>query len=666
MARSKPRRIFLFTTVIILSIVFGGSFGVLTAYFRTTPDLTDVQFRQSFTTHIFDVNGRLITDLFREHRVPVSIYDVPKHVKEAVIAIEDDRFYEHHGVNFYAFGRAIIVNLREQRFAQGGGTITMQLARNVFLTQDKTVVRKLEEFLWAWQIERQYSKEEILEAYLNEVHVGHGANGVEAASQLYFGKSVNQLTLSEAAMIAGVIRWPVRYSPFNNPDIAVERRDFVLSRMQELGYISAQEAQSARAEELNPTARTGRVVNAPYFVDYIIQELTPLFGEDRIFGGGLRIHTSLDLDMQAAAETHLLEGLPRGGTDPNGLLQPQGALITIDPSTGEIRSMVGGRGDDKFNRAAQALRSPGSAIKIFPYTAAIDKGITPADVYVDEATEFVLTGGQRWSPQNYSGTFLGIMTIREAVERSNNIIAAKIVQELGYQTVMDYGKAMGITSFVEQGRSNDMGLSPLALGGLTRGISPLELASAYGILANQGIRVAPAAVLRVEDAFGNLLYRHQTHQSVVLNETTAYLMTDMLRGVMERGTGTNARIGRPAAGKTGTHQNYQDAWFVGYTPDLVTAIWFGADIQERMVYGGVRYGSWNAATIWGNYMRDVVRDMPVTDFAKPDGLLENVAIDIKTGLLVRDNCTLPQDEIRLETFIRGTEPTSFSPRCSTR
>ena len=294
MARSKPRRIFLFTTVIILSIVFGGSFGVLTAYFRTTPDLTDVQFRQSFTTHIFDVNGRLITDLFREHRVPVSIYDVPKHVKEAVIAIEDDRFYEHHGVNFYAFGRAIIVNLREQRFAQGGGTITMQLARNVFLTQDKTVVRKLEEFLWAWQIERQYSKEEILEAYLNEVHVGHGANGVEAASQLYFGKSVNQLTLSEAAMIAGVIRWPVRYSPFNNPDIAVERRDFVLSRMQELGYISAQEAQSARAEELNPTARTGRVVNAPYFVDYIIQELTPLFGEDRIFGGGLRIHTSLE------------------------------------------------------------------------------------------------------------------------------------------------------------------------------------------------------------------------------------------------------------------------------------------------------------------------------------------------------------------------------------
>lgn len=666
MARSKPRRIILFMFVIVVSIVLGGTFGVLTAYFRTTPDLADVRIHQNFTTHIFDVNGRLITDLFREHRVPVSIHDVPQHVRQAVIAIEDDRFYEHHGVNFYAFGRAIIVNLREQRFAQGGGTITMQLARNVFLTQDKTIVRKLEEFLWAWQIERKYSKEEILEAYLNEVHVGHGANGVEAAAQLYFGRSVNQLTLSEAAMIAGVIRWPVRYSPFNNPDIAVERRDFVLSRMQELGYITPQEAQQARAEELNLATRTGRVVNAPYFVDYIISELTPVFGEDRIFGGGLRIHTTLDLDMQKAAEEHLINGLPRGGTDANGLLQPQGALITLDPRSGQIRSMVGGRGDDKFNRAVQALRSPGSAIKIFPYTAAIDKGITAADVYVDEPTDFVLSTGQRWSPQNYSGNFLGTMTIREAVERSNNIIAVKVVQELGYQTILDYGKRMGISTFVEQGRSNDLGLSPLALGGLTRGISPLELAAAYGILANQGIYVEPTAVLRVEDAFGNVLYRHQPQQTVVLNETTAYLMTDMLRGVIERGTGTNARIGRPAAGKTGTHQNYQDAWFVGYTPELVTAVWFGADIQERMVYSGVRYGSWNAATIWGHYMREVTRDLPASDFAKPDGLVENVAIDIKTGLLVPNNCNLPQDEVRLETFIRGTEPTAYSPRCSTR
>ncbi len=666
MARSKPRRIMLFMFVIVVSIVLGGTFGVLTAYFRTTPDLADVRIHQNFTTHIFDVNGRLITDLFREHRVPVSIHDVPQHVRQAVIAIEDDRFYEHHGVNFYAFGRAIIVNLREQRFAQGGGTITMQLARNVFLTQDKTIVRKLEEFLWAWQIERKYSKEEILEAYLNEVHVGHGANGVEAAAQLYFGRSVNQLTLSEAAMIAGVIRWPVRYSPFNNPDIAVERRDFVLSRMQELGYITPQEAQQARAEELNLATRTGRVVNAPYFVDYIISELTPVFGEDRIFGGGLRIHTTLDLDMQKAAEEHLVNGLPRGGTDANGLLQPQGALITLDPRSGQIRSMVGGRGDDKFNRAVQALRSPGSAIKIFPYTAAIDKGITAADVYVDEPTEFVLSTGQRWSPQNYSGNFLGTMTIREAVERSNNIIAVKVVQELGYQTILDYGKRMGISTFVEQGRTNDLGLSPLALGGLTRGISPLELAAAYGILANQGIYVKPTAVLRVEDAFGNVLYRHQPQQTVVLNETTAYLMTDMLRGVIERGTGTNARIGRPAAGKTGTHQNYQDAWFVGYTPELVTAVWFGADIQERMVYSGVRYGSWNAATIWGHYMREVTRDLPASDFAKPDGLVENVSIDIKTGLLVPNNCNLPQDEVRLETFIRGTEPTAYSPRCSTR
>ncbi len=666
MAMSKPKRVFIIFVVSVCSILLGSTFGVITAYFRTTPDLEEVQFHQDFTTYVFDVEGRLITDLYREHRVPVSIDMVPEHVQQAVIAVEDDQFYDHHGVNFYAFGRAIWVNLREQRFAQGGGTITMQLARNVFLTPDKTIIRKLEEFLWAWQIERKYAKEEILEAYLNEVHAGHGANGVEAASKLYFGKSVEDLSLAEAALIAGVIRWPVRYSPFNNPDIALQRRDFVLARMEALGFISSSEAEAAKEAELELAERTPRTVNAPYFVDYLLQELTPLFGEDRIFGGGLRIYTTLDLDKQKAAEKHLLEGLPTGRTDAGGLTQPQGSIVTLDVETGEIRAMVGGRGEDRFNRAAQALRSPGSAMKLFPYVAAIDRGMTPAHVYTDEPTEFRLSTGQTWSPRNYGGNFRGDMTVREAVERSTNVIAAKVVDELGLQTVMDYSKKMGISTLVEQGRSNDMGLSSLALGGLTRGISPLEMASAYGVVANQGIHVKPLGVLRVEDSFGNVLYDSQTEQRVVLAEETAYIVTDMLRGVIERGTGTNAQIGRPAAGKTGTHQNYHDAWFIGYTPELVTTVWFGADSPERMVYDGIRYGSWNAATIWGNYMEDILQAVPASDFEKPDGLVEDIAIDTKTGLLVPDDCSLPEDEIRLEIFVQGTEPRHYTPRCSVR
>ncbi|HHY14568.1 MAG TPA: penicillin-binding protein, partial [Firmicutes bacterium] len=318
----------------------------------------------------------------------------------------------------------------------------------------------------------------------------------------------------------------------------------------------------------------------------------------------------------------------------------------------------------KLSSPLVALRAPGSAIKAFLYTAAVDNGITAADVYVDEPTEFTLPNGEVWSPQNYYETFAGEVTVRKAIEDSLNVIAAQVVNELGPQTVIDYGKRMGITTFVEQGRVNDVALAPLALGGMTKGISVLELASAYAVLANQGIKTEPVAILRVTDANGTNLEVHQTRQEVVLSEQTSYLMTDLLRGVVERGTGKNANIGRPAAGKTGTHQDYRDAWFVGYTPDLVAVVWFGEDNPKRMVYRGVRYGSWDAAAIWGHFMREALKNTPISDFPKPDGLVEGVLIDTKTGLLVKDDCNLPADEIRSEIFIKGTEPTEYSPRCT--
>lgn len=664
MPKQKPRsKVKLILIVILVSVILGGSLGVLTAYLQSAPALEQVQLTQQFTTHIYDINGKLITDLYRENREPVNIETLPTYLADAVVAIEDAKFYDHNGIDFIAFGRAILVNIREFRFAQGGGTITMQVARNLFLTQDKLISRKLQEFLWAVQIERKYSKQEILETYLNMAHLGHGANGVEAGAKLYFGKSAKDLSLAEAATLAGVIRWPTRYSPINNPDIAKERRDFVLTRMAELDFITPEEAVAAKNEPVVTAERQERMVNAPYFVEYILDDLLDRYGEETVFGGGLRVYTSLDLNMQTAAETALLDGMPIGSVNNQGLTQPQGALVAIDPRNGHIRAMVGGRGEDKFNRAVQAYRSPGSAIKVFPYTAAIDKGITAADIYVDEPIEYVLAGGETWRPRNYGNDFRGETTVREAIEVSTNTIAVQVVDQLGFNTVIDYGKKMGITSFVEQGRVNDLGLSPLALGGLTNGVSPLELASAYGVLANQGILVEPIAILRVTDARGNILEENSSRKQVVLREQTSYLMTDLLRGVIERGTARSANINRPAAGKTGTHQNNQDAWFVGYTPELVTTVWFGEDTPRPMVYQGVQYGSWNATPIWRNFMTEALKNTPITDFVRPDGLVE-ATIDIKTGLLVPDNCTLPTDETRTELFIRGTEPTEYTSRCN--
>jgi penicillin-binding protein 1A len=660
----RRRTVFIYVIVILGSTLLGAGVGVFSAYLRSAPSLDQVNIHQNFTTYIYDINGRLITDLYKENRIPVDITELPDYVKNAVVAIEDDQFYNHHGINFIAFGRAILVNLRDWNFSQGGGTITMQLARNVFLTQKKTIMRKLEEFLWAVQIERKYSKDEILEQYLNVFYLNHGAYGIEAGARTFFGKSAKDLTLSEAALIAGVIRWPTRYSPFVNPDVAIERRNFVLSRMQAVGYLTEAEASAAKAEPLVLAERQGRVVEARYFVDYVIGQLIERYGEEAVFSGGLRVYTTLDLGMQRAAEKALAEGLPVGSSAEGSLTQPQGAVLAMVPQTGEIRVMVGGRGQDSFNRSVQALRSPGSAIKIFPYTAAIDNGITVADVYMDEPTEFKTITGEVWSPRNYYETFAGEVTVREALEDSLNVIAAQIVDELGPQTVIDYAKKMGITTFVEQGRVNDVGLAPLALGGMTRGVSLLELATAYGVLANQGIKAEPFAIWKVTDANGNILEENSPKLEVVLSEQTSYVMTDLLRGVIERGTGKNANIGRPAAGKTGTHSDYQDAWFVGYTPELVSAVWFGEDTPKAMVYRGVRYGSWNAATIWGNFMREALKNTPVSDFPKPSGLVEGVLIDTKTGLLVPDDCNLPPEETRREIFIAGTEPTEISPRCS--
>ena len=661
----RKRRV-LIVTVFIISILTGAALGIFAGFLKSAPSLAEVEFSPRLTSYVYDANGDVLTRLYKENRVKVSIDQIPKHMQNAVVAAEDDSFYEHHGIDFPSIVRAILVDIRARAKVQGASTITQQLAKNAFLTQKKLWSRKLQEVLWAIQIERKYSKDEILETYLNLINFGHGAYGVQAASEMYFGKRVEDLTLSEAALLAAVPKSPTYLSPISYPDAALRRRNWVLGRMAELGYITEAEAEIAKETPIQVVKRQPRERIAPYFIDYVLQQLLERYGEEMVFGGGLEVYTTLDLEMQRIAEEELLEGLPIGPVDENGLQQPQGALVAIDPRTGYVKAMVGGRGEDKFNRAVLAKRQPGSAMKPFIYTVAMEQGYSPATVMVDEPVEYVTATGEKWAPQNYHRDYKGAVTLRDALEYSINIVAVKLLDQVGIKNVINTAKKMGITTIVEEGRYNDLGLAPLALGGLTHGVTVLEMASAYGVFANQGVWVAPVTITKVVDSEGNVLEEHKPQYREVLSEQTAYIMTDMLRGVVERGTGRRANIGRPAAGKTGTAQSYTNGWFIGYTPSLVTALWMGDDEQsQEMVYKGVRYGSWNAADIWGQFMRRALKDHSIEDFAKPEGIVEGVLIDTKTGLLARSNGTIPESDMRYEIFIAGTEPKEYSPRVKT-
>lgn len=665
---SRLRAFLWLVMVFFVSVFIGGVAGAVAGYLKSAPALEDVIFNPELTTYIYDREGRPIARFFREHRIPVRLEDIPWTLRAAVIAVEDHRFYEHRGLDFIGIARALWVDLRGTGGLQGASTITQQLARNAFLTHDRTIARKLQEVLWAIQIERKYTKDEILETYLNEVYFGHGAYGVEAASRVYFGKSVRELDLAESALIAGLLRGPGYYSPRRDMEAALRRRAIVLNRMVEVGYITEEEARQAREQPIILGEDNQPRNVAPHFVSYVLRELLDLYGDEMVYGGGLHVYTTLDLDLQAKAEA-ALESSPflNAVTTVSGdLRQPQAALISIDPRDGSILAMVGGRDRDHFNRAVQALRQPGSAFKPFVYVAAIEKGLTPATVRVDEPFRWEDPHtGSVWEPRNYSRTFLGPVTLRTALEQSINVIAVRLLHEdVSVRDVIRYARRLGITTLVEQGARNDLNLA-LSLGGLTRGVRLIEMAQAFGVFANQGIRVQTRAITRVLGPDGRVIDEFRPIEEAVLSEQTAYIMTDMLRGVIERGTGRRAQIGRPAAGKTGTSQDFTNAWFVGYTPEMVTAVWIGNDLQsEPMTYPGYgNIGSALPAEIWGRYMRAALEGRPVTNFAKPSGLVEGISIDTLTGLRVSDNCNIPLSQIRQEVFIAGTEPLETSPRC---
>lgn len=596
-------------------VIFAGlGFGYIFAAYQSLPQVGN-NMRPAVSSQVFDIHGRLITTLHSDqNRLPIDINKVPQNLQNAFIAAEDNRFYDHIGIDPIGIVRAIVTNVTNRGIAQGGSTITQQLAKNAFLSQEQTMKRKIQEAMLALEIERKYSKKEILEMYMNQIYFGQGAYGIQTAAKTYFGKDVDQLTLAQCAMLAGLPKSPNYYSPFNNLQEAKNRKNTVVDQMVKYGYISEEEGAQAKAADLDLTEnkQTSENPESASFVDYVSREVANRYGDDALYKEGLKIYTTMDAEKQHAA-VQALKNLPDNYTDENGLTQPQGAIVSIDPKTGHILAMVGGRGQDSFNRASQAVRQPGSAFKPFVYVTALQHGMTPSTTMEDKKVSY-----GSWTPQNASKSYSGTMTLSDALANSVNTVAVQVADKVGTSNIIANAKKMGITTL----DAKDDNLA-MALGGLTHGVTPLEMASAYGTFANRGVHVKPTAIVKILDRNGNVLEDKSTMQkgntqNQVMSEKEAYEITYMLEGVISHGTGTAASIGRAAAGKTGTTDDNKDAWFVGYTPDIVTAVWMGDDTGSHTL--GEVYGGTIPAQIWHDYMVEATSDAKSNEFSIPAGM----------------------------------------------
>lgn len=609
--KSPMRRFLWIVGILVFLIIAGAGCGFIGATMSDLPEVANV--KPAASSQIYDVHGNLITTVHAtENRLPVKLSQVPKDLQNAFIATEDNRFYSHHGVDPIGIMRAIWVNIAHDGVAEGGSTITQQLARNAFLTQDRTLKRKIMEAMLAIRIEQYYTKQEILEMYLNQIYFGQGAYGVQAAAHVYFGKNVQDLDLAQSAMLAGLPQSPNYYSPLTNYKAGKARQAVVLGQMVKYDYIDQATADKAKDEDLGLREKSEAAHsdnNASYFIDYVISEIAEKYGDDAVYKDGLKIYTTIDMKAQDAA-VQAMHNLPNFYTDDKGLTQPQGALIAINPHNGYIVAMVGGRGDDSFNRAVLAERQPGSAFKPFVYLAAIQDGMTPGTVMDDKKIEF-----NGWSPKNYEGTYSGQMTLRYALQHSVNTIAVQLADAVGMRKVLNLASSLGITT-LDDSKDNNLAA---ALGGLTNGVKPIDMAVAYGTLANGGVKVKPVAITKIVDRNGQVVEENSTEEQRVVDPKYAYVITNMLESVMSGGTGGGASIGRPAAGKTGTTDESKDAWFVGYTPDLVAAVWMGDDYGIETLDGIT--GGTVPAVIWRDFMSEALNAMeiPASDFTVPPG-----------------------------------------------
>ena len=696
-------RVLVLSTVLFLGLGAGAAWGTWQNVCADCPSIAEIRtFEPQQASKVYSHDGRLLAELGIESRTPVSINALPEYVSQAFVAVEDKRFYSHSGIDLRGFTRAVVGVLTGQSGTGGGSTITQQLARNMFETSVDArirsgwgvVVRKIKELQVAFALERAYTKDQILEAYINEINYAHGWYGIQTASRNYFGKNATGLNPAEAALLAGIINLPEYYSPIRNPENAERRRRLVLRRMVDQGIIpSADFERYANAPIPTERAVDGGTI-APYFVEHVRQILQDRFGS-QLYTAGYNIYTTLDLRMQRAAEKSMEDGwdgiearpgfrhityqayqdsLAAGVVLPDSVKYVEGLFVALDPWTGSIRAMIGGRdfGISKFNRATQALRQAGSGFKPFVYTAAINSRIPPTYVVLDGPFMVPQLDGTEWRPSNYDREFLGPMTIRTGLMKSQNMIAIKLADEIGLESVAQTARRMGIRSEIERYHSTAIGAVE---------VIPLQMAEAYSTFANQGTKVKPFPILRVEDAAGRILWDPQPERTEVLDPLVARIMISMLEGVVAGGTGYNAiryeygPVALPyevaAGGKTGTTNDGTDIWFNGFTPNLLATVWFGMDLPQEIWPNATGAGA--PAPVWGNFLKRVyygdpdaldpeLRE-PVIPIPEPwaisDGLVTRL-IDASTGKLASQWC--PQDEQRLEMFLPGTEPMEYCDR----
>jgi penicillin-binding protein 1B len=606
--------------------------------------------------------GGLYRDVWEERRL-VTLGEVPPLLLRAIIDVEDQRFYSHYGIDMAGVARALLVNLRSGETVQGGSTLTQQLMKNFFLSDERTLQRKIREAGMALIVERRFSKDQILENYINEIYLGQrgaqGIYGVWEASRFYFSKSPQDLSVAEIAMLAGLIKAPNRYSPFRDPERAKRRRDYALSLMLKQGDITSDQHAAAIAEPLRTTPAASQTQEAPYFVDYVRQELSQTYPPDVLTREGLYIYTALDMHLQKLAEHSVQAGLaelerryPQLRSDsPSGQLQA--CLIAIEPQTGAIKAMIGGRDyrSTQFNRCTQALRQPGSVFKPFVYLAAFEdahdsgRPFSPTTRVEDEPFDWDYDK-RVWSPANYRNHYLGMVTVRQALEASLNAATARIAYDVGLDRIIDMAHRMGIRSVLPPYPSVVLGAAE---------VTPFEVAQAFAVLANGGIGATPLSIKKVLDRSGIPIERNPVHVERVVAPETAYLVTHLMEGVLDSGTGRGVRargFTRPAAGKTGTTNDYRDAWFVGFTPDLLAVVWVGFDEKRPLNLAGAEA----ALPIWTEFMKAATAGRPANPFVAPPGIVLE-RIDPLSGQVATPACPRTLEEA----FYVGEEPTAPCP-----
>jgi penicillin-binding protein 2D len=590
---------------------------------------------------VFDSQGRFAGRILPEKRYWVSIDRIPSFLQKAVVAVEDSRFYEHNGIDLRGIARALVKDVVKGKLAEGGSTITQQLIKNKYLSGEKTIDRKLREAQLAMEFEKKYTKQQILEMYFNEIYYGNGAWGIAQAARLYFDKNPEELTDGECALLAGVQKSPARYNPLGKPPRVTGRRDVVLKRMVELKMITRREQKNLRA---HPPAVV-QPGEAPYYLAQVRGKLVERFGAGIIEQGGLEVTAAMDLELQRLAEQVVREGVRR--------ISPelQGALVCLDPTTGDLLAAVGGAdfARSPFDRAFNARRQPGSAIKPLIYAASLDKGFTPASRWNDTPAAYDRGNGALWRPLNYDGKEHGELTLRQALAHSNNVITVKLLEAIGVPYFAEFAGKSGLSLRAPPDLSLALGTAEVTLG---------DLVLAYAPLANGGARPEARTIIRIYDRTRRSWTENPPVLAPVMAPATAFVTTQMLKDVMTYGTAKSLRkfsAERPAAGKTGTTSDYRDAWFVGYTPQMVTGIWVGYDIPRP---GGKGFtGGAVAAPMWERFMRPALASKPVLDFPRPETVVA-VAIDPATGFLATPECKEARDEF----FIIGTEPTGYCPK----